>query len=106
MRSLLLKSSSATNTDNVYTFDVSKNKNSKLTAFRIKEVNVSYNPIVTTSVSDEDIASMNVAYFVNWSDESKILPTQIEDDEDVTSIVTQTGQSLTFSVQAGLQFHK
>ena len=74
MRTLLLKSSSANKIDNVYNFDVSKNKDSKLTSFRIKEVNVRYNPIVTTSVSDSDIASLNVDYFVNFSDSSKILP--------------------------------
>ena len=60
---------------------------------------------MTTSISDEDIASLNVAYFVNFSDTSKILPTGIEDGTDVTSIVTQTGQSLTFSCQAGLQYN-
>ena len=101
MRSILFKSGNATVNDKVYSFAVNSKLNFK--SFRVKNVNVRYNPVSTTTITDEEIGAI-ARWHLNWSKTSQILPSNITTGTDVSSITTATGESLTFSAQSGLEY--
>ena len=91
MRNITLESGSAVESNKIYTFNVSRKNDPKITKFKIKNVQVKYNPVESSSVTAADVEALDLKFWYDFKSTDYITPNPIADGDDVTNILPRTG---------------
>ena len=105
MRCLHLRKKDSTEADKRYTWQLTRTIDNKVRNYRINKAFITWPPTEVTAVSSAEISALGCAYFIDFDDQSKVLPGSIESGDDITSCTDQdNGAYVPSASAAGLEW--